>query len=192
MYPPFDGEYWRRIKSRITNHESRINNKYYLVVSRLEPYKKVDVVIKAFNELPDKKLVVAGIGSQEDELKRMANKNIQFISYVSDEELAQLYSNAEALIMPQEEDFGYVSLEAQFFGCPVIAYEKGGATESVLPNKTGLFFTPETPSSLMKVLEQFHTMSYNLKVRARKIGPENVGRFNKTIFVKNFLEAVSL
>ncbi len=197
IYPPFDITYWEKIKLQITNLKSQtnskfknLNSKYYLVVSRLEQYKKVDVVIKAFNELPDKKLVVVGSGSLEDELKRTAHRNIQFIPYVSDEELAKLYSNAEAFIMPQEEDFGYVSLEAQFFGCPVIAYEKGGARETVINNKTGLFFSAQNPSSLSKALEQFHTISYNLKLSTRKLGTDNAKRYNKIIFVKNFLEAV--
>ncbi len=93
--------------------------------------------------------------------------------------------------MPQEEDLGYVSLEAQFFGCPVIAFEKGGATETVLPRKTGLFFSAQNPSSLSKALEQFHTMSYNLKLGTRQSGPDNAERFNKTIFKEKFLEAIA-
>jgi len=199
IYPPFDIDYWNKIKSRITNNKLQINfkfqisnkTKYFLVVSRLEPYKKVDLAIAVFNRLPVKTLVVVGVGSQEHYLKKSANKNIVFVPYVSDEELAYLYSNAEALLMPQEEDFGYVSLEAQFFGCPVIAFEKGGATETITVNKTGLFFHSQDSESLSKTLDQFHTISYNFKLQTQKFGPENVKQFGAEIFKKKFLEAIT-
>jgi glycosyltransferase involved in cell wall biosynthesis len=197
IYPPFDAEYWTQIKSEILNPKSEansnfkiLNDKYYLLVSRLEPYKRVDLAIKVFNELPDITLIVVGTGSLEKSLKNIANRNIRFISYVSDEELAGLYASAEALIMPQEEDFGYVSLEAQFFGCPVVAFGKGGATETVLSDKTGVFFSLQTVSSLKKALEQFHTMSYNLKVGTQKIGVNHVQKFDKSIFKNSFLETI--
>lgn len=185
IYPPFDIDYWEKIKSNLKTQNSNLQLKsqnYFLIVSRLEKYKKIDLAINVFNKLPNRNLIIVGIGSQENELKRIADRNIQFIPYVSDEELAGLYSGAKALIMPQEEDFGYVSLEAQFFGCPVIAFGKGGATETVLENKTGMFFSS---------LEQFSTISYNLKARAREFGPENAQKFDKTNFVKKFLEAVT-
>ncbi len=146
IYPGFDTEYWKNIKDQIskikeTDQISKIlkNNKYFLVISRLEPYKKVDLVVKVFNKLKDV-LVIVGEGSQEKKLKKMAGKSVVFLSKLSDVELGSFYTNAQALIMPQEEDFGYVSLEAQFFGCPVIAYKRGGATETVIDGKTGIFF----------------------------------------------------
>jgi len=130
IYPPFDVDYWQEIKSKIQNYKSQINTKYkilntryFLIVSRLESYKKVDLVIKVFNKL-NKNLIVVGEGAEENYLKKISEKNINFLSKLSDQELGVLYSKAEALIMPQEEDFGYVSLEAQFFGCPVIFFRK--------------------------------------------------------------------
>lgn len=194
IYPPFDTDYWQNIRSKLkirnpkpeTNYKSEIlNTKYYLVVSRLEQYKKVDLVVQLFNRLR-LNLIVVGHGSEDKRLRKTAKKNIQFIPYVSDEGLARLYQNAEALIMPQEEDFGYVSLEAQFFGCPVIAYGKGGADETIVQNKTGLFFSAQNPPTLSRTLDQFHTISYNLKKSTQNLGVKNIERFNKKIFTDKF------
>ncbi|MBI3366015.1 glycosyltransferase [Candidatus Roizmanbacteria bacterium] len=186
IYPPFDVEYWSKINLQMTSNKLQTNSKFYLVVSRLEPYKKVDLAIKVLNNLPNEKFIIVGQGTQERNLKSMANKNIELIPYVSDEELAYLYSQAEALIMPQEEDFGYVSLEAQFFGCPVIAYKKGGATETIINNRTGLFFSEQTISSVSQALEQFHTISYNLKNSTKEFGRTHVEKFSKEKFTDAF------
>ncbi len=193
IYPPFDIEYWNNINLKIKNQRSKPkfkDQKYFLVVSRLELYKRVDLTIQTFNHLPSENLIVVGQGTQEKKLKDMAGKNIEFIPYVSDEELARLYSQAEALIMPQEEDFGYVSLEAQFFGCPVIAFDRGGARETVLANKTGLFFSEQTISSLSFTLEQFHTISYNLKASTRRWGVVNVERLDRKKFIEKFYTVI--
>src|SRR3989338_4631200 len=113
--------------------------KYYLMVSRLESYKNVDLVVSLFKQL-NKKLIIIGTGSQENRLKSIASANITFFNRLSDQQLGQLYTHAQALIMPQEEDFGYPALEAQFFGCPVISYRKSGASESIIEDRTGIFF----------------------------------------------------
>lgn len=139
------------------------NLKFFLVVSRLEPYKKVDLVIETFNKMPHKNLVIVGSGTQKAYLNNFANKNIKFFEDISDEELGFLYSKAEALIMPQEEDFGYVSIEAQYFGCPVLSYGKGGATETVVSGKTGVFFNKQTVESLSNAIAEFAPGKYNLK-----------------------------
>jgi len=137
IYPPFATDYWRKIKLKILHPKLKttdkfkiINSKrYFLVVSRLESYKRVDLAIDVFNENGET-LVIVGEGTEIKKLKRRASSNIYFFSQLSDQELGWLYANAQALIMPQEEDFGYTALEAQFFGCPVIAYKKGGARRS--------------------------------------------------------------
>ncbi|MEK9169634.1 MAG: glycosyltransferase [Patescibacteria group bacterium] len=194
VYPGFETNYWQGIKSKILNSKSQINSKYkilntkyFLVVSRLEPYKRVDLAIKIFNKL-NKTLIIVGEGSQEDKLKQIAGKNITFLSKLSDVELGNFYSNAQALIMPQEEDFGYVSLEAQFFDCPVIAYKKGGALETVIENKTGIFFDLQTEQNLRKAIERFNKIKYNLGSKIRRFGMKNIDRFSKEIFVDNFLK----
>ena len=90
--------------------------------------------------------------------------------------------------MPQEEDFGYVSLEAQFFGCPVIAYEKGGALETVINGKTGIFFDKQNEKNLRRAIERFNKIKYNLKNKVRKLGMKNIERFSKEKFIDNFLK----
>lgn len=194
IYPGFDTNYWKNIKNQIskikeTDQISKIlrNKKYFLVISRLEPYKKVDLVVKVFNKLKEN-LVIVGEGTEEKKLKRMAGKNVIFLSKLTDEELGYLYSNAQALIMPQEEDFGYVSLEAQFFGCPVIAYKKGGALETVIDGKTGIFFANQNERSLRKAIERFNKIKYNLKNKIREFGMKNIERFSKEKFIDNFLK----
>jgi len=186
IYPPFDKDYWNKIKFEIQNSKFKISFKlqipkeYYLIVSRLELYKRIELAIQSFNRL-DKTLVIVGEGSCENKLKRMAKKNILFLKRVSDEELGWLYSNAKALIMPQEEDFGYVSLEAQFFDCPVIAFKKGGATETVVEGKLGMFFDEQTEKSLVDALATFEGKSYNFK-------EEIINEFNEENFDKKFKE----
>ena len=187
IYPPFDINYWKKIKEKVKNRKLRINiaSPYFLLVSRLEPYKRVDLAIQAFNKL-GKFLIIVGCGSQEDYLKAISKKNIRFFSNLTDEQLAILYSRAEGLIMPQEEDFGYVSLEAQFFGCPVIAYKRGGATETVKDKQTGIFFDNQTIDSLLSSLETFQAISYNLKKTTNKFALANIQQFNKNKFKNNF------
>ena len=201
LYPPFDIKYWKNIKNQIspsdsegkmTNQNSKLikmKEPFFLVISRLESYKKVDLVIKVFNKRKEN-LVVVGEGSKEKKLKKIASKNITFLKKLTDEELAYLYSNASALIMPQEEDFGYVSLEAQFFGCPVLAYKKGGATETVLDGKTGLFFDEQNEISLSKLINQFKKIEPQLKQTTLKIGLENVKKFDKMYFTSQFKKMI--
>jgi len=196
MYPGFDVEYWKGIKSEIrnpkfeTNSKFKIlNSKFFLVISRLEPYKRVDLAIKVFNRL-NKQLVIIGEGSKEKKLKQIAGKNITFLSKLSDVELGSFYSSAQALIMPQEEDFGYVSLEAQLFGCPVLAYKKGGVLETIIENKTGIFFDNQDERSLSQAIERFNKIEYNLKSEAREIGLSNVEKFSKEKFINKFIKLI--
>ncbi|MEK7494106.1 MAG: glycosyltransferase [Patescibacteria group bacterium] len=116
---------------------------YFLLVSRLAAYKKIDVVIDAFNAL-GLPLVVVGTGPERERLERMARKNIEFRGFVSDEALAEHYNNAIACIVACEEDFGISAIEALSFGTPVLAYRKGGITEWMEEGVTGEFFDAQT------------------------------------------------
>ncbi|MEO6509333.1 MAG: glycosyltransferase [Patescibacteria group bacterium] len=183
IFPPFDLEYWSNLKKGL--NEVRVKDlpkEFYLVVSRLEPYKRVDLVVDAFNDLPEKKLVVVGAGTEEDVLKSRANENTLFLNNLSDEQLALIYSKAKVLIMPQEEDFGYVALEAQFFGCPVLSYGNSGAKETVTKDKTGLFFDEQTKDALTKKLLEFDIISYELKESCIKYGETVCKQFSKEQF----------
>lgn len=167
IFPPLIKFETLNSKSETNTKYKILDTKYYLVVSRLVPYKRVDLVVDLFNKL-GKKLVVVGTGRQ----RFGANKNIKFIGEVIDEELAKIYSGARALIMPQEEDFGIVAVEAQSFGVPVIAYKKGGALDTVIDGVTGIFFNKQNEESLRAAIEKFEKMRFNDKLLTR-----NAGRF---------------
>ncbi len=150
----------------------------YLVVSRLVKYKKVELLVQVFNDL-GLPLVIVGIGSEEGKLKRLAKNNIKFLGSISDDELKRVYINAKAFLMPQEEDFGITAVEAQSFGVPVIAYKAGGALDTVIENKTGVFFEEQTKASLKQAIEKFDTMSFNdsyIKENAKKFSKERFKR----------------
>jgi len=157
----------------------------YLIVSRLVPYKKVDLAIHAFNILK-KPLTVVGIGSELQHLKNISESTITFVGAVSDERLIEYYRHARAVIFPQEEDYGLVPIEAQANGTPVIAYDRGGALETIVSDKTGLFFDQQTPESLVKAVEKFEKA---------KISPQdcyqNSLRFNNQNFKKNFTAKIT-
>ena len=107
------------------------------------------------------KLKIVGKGSEEKKLKKISRKNIEFLGKVSDQKLVSLYQNCQAVIFPQEEDFGLVPLEAQACGRPVVAFRGGGARETIIDGKTGLFFFPQTPMALKKALLNFDPLGYN-------------------------------
>jgi len=186
IYPPIDTEKFktRRYREATSSAYTLDAKPYFLVVSRLVPYKKVDIAIEAFNKL-GLPLKVVGTGNQTRRLKRMAKKNIEFLGQLTDEALLGYYQRCVATVFPQEEDFGLVPLEAQACGKPVIAYRGGGALETVVEGKTGEFFAEQTPESLGAQV---------LKFRPGKYKPEdcrqNALRFTKEIFKKKFKEFV--
>lgn len=154
--------------------------KYFLVVSRLVSYKKVDLIVEAFNEL-GLQLIIIGTGRKEKKLKKIAKKNIHFVGHVKDEILATYYKNAKALVFPQEEDFGITAVEAQMFGVPVIAYKKGGAIDTVT-KQTGVFFDEQDKESLIDAVYRFQKRKFD-----KRIIMKNAGRFSKNRFKKDFL-----
>jgi len=153
IFPPVNIKKPQVLRSKIQKA------KYYLVVSRLVGYKKVDLVVETFNRLGHPLLIV-GTGREEKKLKQMAEKNIKFVGQVSEKKLSQYYCGAIALIMPQEEDFGIVAVEAQSYGVPVIAYKKGGAMDTVIDGKTGIFFDRQNISSLSLAITRFEKIKF--------------------------------
>ena len=139
-------------------------NDYYLAVSRLEKYKKIDVVINAFNQNV-KKLIVVGRGKDKRLLTELATGNIIFLEGLSDKEVADLYANCKAFIFPQHEDYGLTPIEANACGKPVIAYNKGGILYTQVPyvadngQWTCLFFDQQVPESLNAAIEKFESIS---------------------------------
>lgn len=216
IYPPFDSEYWKKINSEIShrhprpasplevwrsgdrgsiNIDSRLrrNDNYFLVVSRLEPYKNVELVLRLFKQSKHRNLIIVGDGTQFQSLQQYKSSNITFLKHATDEELAVLYSQAEALIMPQVEDFGLVALEAQFFGCPIISYSDGGATETVIANKTGIFFDDQSVDSLKNALQKYDRMGDSLKKNTKEVGVKQCEKFETSIFemkLKTYIQTI--
>jgi len=157
---------------------------YFLVVSRLVNYKKVDLVIKVFNKL-GWPLKIVGDGGQIFKLKFLARKNVEFLGRLTDSELVGYYQNCRAVIFPQEEDFGLVPLEAQACGRPVLAFKGGGALETIIEGKTGTFFYPQTQKALAKALKEFKVEDFDSEICRR-----NAELFSKDNFKKNFKQAV--
>jgi glycosyltransferase involved in cell wall biosynthesis len=129
---------------------------YYLYVSELVPYKRADLAIDAFTGL-DLPLKVVGRGSEFDRLSKNAPSNVTLLGRVEDADLPDLYRGARALIFPAEEDFGIVPVEAMACGTPVIAFGRGGALDSVVDGKTGLFFDEQSVPALRAVVQEFET-----------------------------------
>ncbi|MBI4708382.1 MAG: glycosyltransferase [Candidatus Omnitrophica bacterium] len=177
IYPPVD-------VSRLNVSDKDEN--FYLVVSALVPYKRVDIAINAFNRLA-KPLKVVGTGNSEKELRGIAKENIEFSGWVDETRLRDYYEKCSALIFPGEEDFGIVPVEAQACGKPVIAFAKGGALETITP-ETGVFFKDQTIDSLVEAVKLFEkTKNGFTKESAR----DNALRFSRQVFkqkIKEFIE----
>ena len=160
---------------------------FYLTISRLVPYKKVDLIVQAFTKMPDKQLKVIGAGPEMKALRRKAPPNIEFLGFQSDPVVEDTLQRARAFIYAAEEDFGIVPVEAQACGTPVIAFGKGGALETVIEGKTGIFFPEQTPESLIQAVESFESQQ---KLDSKKIRQHAEG-FNKARFkeeIRNFVE----
>ncbi|MCX6765573.1 MAG: glycosyltransferase [Candidatus Moranbacteria bacterium] len=166
---------------------ARDEEKFFLVVSRLSPYKKVDVAVEAFNKL-ELPLVVIGEGKQEKYLKLIARGNIQILGWQNDETVERYYSGARAFIFPAEDDFGITMVEAMSHGIPVIAYGKGGAIEIVQEAVTGEFFHAQTPEVLADGVRRF--MEKEKKYDKEKIR-KKAEEFSKEKFKKEFREFVN-
>lgn len=150
IYPPVD-------VSQFTPHLKKED--YYVTASRLVPYKKIDLIVEAFAGMPDKKLVVIGQGPEMSKIKAKSARNIEILGYQADKELTYYLQRAKAFVFAAEEDFGFLPLEAQACGTPVIAYGKGGALETVRgldqENPTGIFFNQQTLAALQEAVSQF-------------------------------------
>lgn len=177
IYPPVD------IKKYKSLGKVKKEN-YYLLVSRLVPYKKVDLAIESFNQL-GLPLIIVGTGSEEKRLRKKANKNIKFVGQITDRKLISYYKQAQALIFPQIEDFGLVAIEAMAAGTPVIAFAKGGAEDFLIDGKNGIVFHEQNADSLAKAVKQFGKMKFNAMIisqSARKFSKENFQRqFEKLV-----------
>jgi glycosyltransferase involved in cell wall biosynthesis len=188
IYPPVDTESFR-----LGNGPKP----YYLVVSALVPYKRIDIAVRAFNEmrLP---LKIVGEGPLRGRLEQSANSNIEFLGWVDDAALAELYGSCQALVFPGEEDFGIVPLEAQACGRPVIAYAKGGALETVIPLQTdaqnvvsasGVLFPEQTPGHLIQAVELYRKLHDRFNPETIR---DHAARFSAPRFKRQMLDYIQV
>lgn len=151
MHPPVD----------VTRcHSAPVRDDYYLVVSRLAPYKRIDLAVEAFNRL-GRRLVIIGEGPDFKALARLAGPTVTMLGRRPDEEVARYYASARGFILPGEEDFGITPLEANASGCPVIAYGAGGATDTVLDGATGVHFLEASASALAAAVQRCETIPWD-------------------------------
>ena len=171
---------------------------YYLIISALVPYKRIDLAVSAFDGL-GQKLLIVGNGPEEKRLKKMASKNVSFVDFATDNEVAEYMKKCRALVFPGEEDFGIVPLEAQACGKPVIAFAKGGALETVTGlnrsqskqlDATGVFFNQQTPEALKEAIFLFEKVKNKFdagKCRA------NTLRFDRPLYqqlMQNYIQNI--
>jgi glycosyltransferase involved in cell wall biosynthesis len=146
IYPPVDVDYY------FFNSKKQ---DYYVTASRLVPYKKIDLIVEAFSFMPDKKLVVIGDGSEMKKVKAKASSNIEILGHLDRDKMREILQRARAFVFAAVEDFGILPVEAQSCGTPVIAYNKGGVKETVIQNKTGVFFDSQDVESIKRAVEEF-------------------------------------
>jgi glycosyltransferase involved in cell wall biosynthesis len=165
---------------------SENRNDFYLTCSRMVTYKKTDLIVKAFACMPDKKLVVIGIGPDMKKIKKLKTPNIEILGYQPFQVLKNYMERAKAFVFAAEEDFGIVPVEAQACGTPVIAYGKGGVLETVKENETGLFFYEQSVEAIIDAVNRFEKMNFNYNLIRKHAEQFSEERFKHEI--KNFVE----
>ncbi len=146
IYPPVDTDAF---------HPYGEKENYYVTVSRLVSYKRVDLIVEAFNRMPDKELIIIGDGPELARIREAAGPNTSVMGYQPFDVVRHYMQRARAFLFAAEEDFGIVAVEAQACGTPVIAYGRGGATETVVHGETGLHFSQQTPECVVAAVEAF-------------------------------------
>jgi glycosyltransferase involved in cell wall biosynthesis len=154
---------------------------YYVTLSRLVPYKRVDLIVEAFGRMPTRRLVVIGEGPQLAKLAKDATPNVTLLGRQPAESVSQYLQSARAFIFAADEDFGIAPIEAQACGTPVIAYGHGGATETVIEGQSGLFFPEQSAASIVSAVEAFETCQQQfdagwIRAHAEKFAPERFQR----------------
>lgn len=184
IFPPVNTR--KFAKKSLSPFSSLLESNYFLVVSRLVPYKRIDILIAAANEAK-KNLVIIGEGSEENRLKAMAGPTISFLGFVPDDQLPQYYQHCLAYLQANEEDFGISMCESQAAGKPVIAYGVGGARDVVIPGKTGILLSDNSVHSFAIALRQFDTISF-----ASAACRANARRFDENIWAAQLKERINI
>ena len=154
---------------------------YYITASRFVPYKKIDLIVKAFSKMPEKKLLVIGDGPDREKIEALRSKNTKLLGHLDFAKMLKYMQKAKAFVFVAEEDFGIVPVEAQACGTPVLAYGKGGALETVEDKVSGTFFYEQTVDAIVKGVNKIDKMVfYPQQVR------KNAEKFSKQRFEKEF------
>jgi glycosyltransferase involved in cell wall biosynthesis len=184
IYPPIVNHF--NLSTQNRKRKIKYSN-YFLIVSRLVPYKKIDAVIEAFNKL-SLPLLIIGEGGQKKYLKSIAGETVKILGWRSDQILAEYYRNARAFIFPAVDDFGIAPVEAMSFGVPVLAIRKGGIIETVDEGQTGEFFNAATPEVIADCIRRFMEKE---KEYSRQNIADSAKKFSKDKFIKNFRDYIS-
>ncbi|MGO4709802.1 glycosyltransferase [Chryseobacterium sp. 2TAF14] len=178
IYPPVSIDKFSLRNTKIQDSD------YYVTVGRLVQYKRFDLLIKAFIIL-NKKLIIIGDGSEKIKLEKLAkgHNNIIFTGFLNSDEISNYISNARAFVFSSVEDFGIAPVEAQSCGTPVIAYGKGGVLETVIENKTGVFFKTQDVAAIVDAVREFEDIICNFDPRIIRTNAE---KFNEKNFIENF------
>ena len=170
---------------------------YYFTASRMVPYKKISLIVEAFAQMPDKKLIVSGDGPDFEKIKKIATNNITLLGYVNNEDLLSYTQKAKAFVFAAEEDFGIAPIEAQACGIPVIAYGKGGALETIIGSivskgnvaetDTGIFFEKQTAESIIGAVSFFEVNSHKF---SKEVIRNQALKFDTARFEKEIKEVV--
>jgi glycosyltransferase involved in cell wall biosynthesis len=179
IYPPVDVDKFE---------VSEDKEDYYLTASRMVPYKRLDLVIDAFNELPDKNLIVIGGGPEKEKLISKAFSNIKIIGHQDTEKLKVYMQKAKAFVFAAEEDFGIIVVEAMACGTPVIAWNYGGTGESVIDGETGILFSEQTIDSIIAAIKKFEGISGNFKPEFIRSHSKNFSRMKFEHSIKNLVD----
>ena len=175
IYPPVETRKY---------HISKQIGDYFLMVGRLVPYKRFDLAVRVFSAM-GKSLKIIGDGPERKRLEKLAGPTVEFLGLVSDYKMPEIYAHAQAVIFPQEEDFGIVPLESMSSGRPVIAYRGGGALETIEEGKTGVFFDDQTEIALAQAVGEYYQRRWEPELIR-----EHALRFDKNVFKTRILDLI--
>lgn len=170
IYPPIDLSFFQVEKKK---------EPFYLAASRMVPYKKMDLIVEAFSEMPDRRLVVIGDGPELEKVKSKAKKNVEILGYQPDVVLKKHLQQAKALVFAAIEDFGMLPVEAQGCGTPVIAFGKGGVKETILDGRTGVFYGEQTVLSIKQAVDRFEKLDWDPDAIRSHANQFSYERFNR-------------
>jgi glycosyltransferase involved in cell wall biosynthesis len=179
IFPPVDVKKFASISTFVPPYQD-----YYLTVARLVPYKRIDVLVKAFNQ-SGKTLVIIGTGSEFTKLTKLANSNIHLLGSRSDHELIGYYQHAKAFLQANEEDFGISMCESLAAGIPVIAYREGGAADIVKDGKTGILVEHPDPDDFNRAIDRLDTLTFD-----KEVCRSNAKRFDQAVWIKQIKERI--